>query len=282
MGVYTVARDDFRNAARSYTVAGVVAVFALLVALIFVTEAGTFDDPYRTLFDVELLMVFLAPIVLAPLTYLCIAGDRASGTIKFTMGLPNTHGQYVAGKFLSRLGVAAAAVVVSVLIGFVISLTTYANAPDIGRFLAFAGATGLFVLAWVGLFVAVSAATEKRSRAMIAVFGLYFLFVPFWFGMIGPVSLQAVVEAVADLLGLTLSDSAKGFILSLSPAWAYMQAARPVYAGVVDQYATIQSNYGGSTAELWAKPWYNALVLVGWSAVSLAVGYLKFTRSELQ
>jgi hypothetical protein len=56
---------------------------------------------------------------------------------------------------------------------------------------------------------------------------------------------------------------------------------QPVYAGVVDQYATIQANYGGTSSALARQPWYNVLVMLGWSVVSLVVGFPKFRTSEL-
>lgn len=278
MSEYTVALDDFRNAARSYAVVGVVGAFTAMVALTFAAEIGLFDDPYRALFDVQLLVTFVFPLLVAPLTYLCIAGERADGRITFPMGLPNSRREYFVGKLLSRFGVAAAAVVVATVVGFAVAATTFANAPDVGRFLAFAAITLLYASAWVGVFVAISAAATKRSRAMVGVVLAYFAFVPFWFGTTGIVSLAGVMGAVADLLGVTLSESATHAVQSLSPAFAYFAGMKPLYAGVVDTYPEIEMNYGG---DLPFGQWYYLLVLVAWPAASLALGYLTFRRSEL-
>lgn len=281
MSLYTVARDDFRNVAKSYAVVGVVGVFTLLVALIFYSEMNTFAHPYRTLWDVQQFVGIVLPIVLAPLTYLAIAGDLVSGRITFAMGLPNRREEYFGGKVLSRFAVAAIAVLVGLAVGLAIAAATFANAPSVVRFLTFTFGSMLFALAWVSLFVAISASTGKRSRAMLGAIGAYFLLVPFWFGMIGPVSLDAVLGAVTDLLGVSLSESARHYVNSLSPTWAFMGVMEPVYAGVTDEYEILATQYGGDTAEMWAQTWYNVLVLLGWSTVSLGVGYLNFQRSEL-
>jgi ABC-2 type transport system permease protein len=280
MSTYTVARDDFRNAAGSYAVIGVVGVFAALVGLIFAAEMNTFDDPYRTLFDVQIFVAYVFPLVVAPVTYLCIAGDRVSGSITFAMGLPNSRREYLSGKFLSRFGVVAAAVVVGTLVGLGVAVVTFTNPPDVERFLVFAGVTLVYACSWVSVFVAISAATKKRSRAMLGILIAYFVLVPFWFGMAG-IGLETVINAVADLLGTTVTESAKNYIRSLSPAYAYFGGMQPVYAGVVDQYSVIQANYGETSNALSRQPWYNVLVMLGWSAVSLAVGFLKFRTSEL-
>lgn len=280
MSTYTVARDDFRNAAGSYTVIGVIGVFAALVALIFAAKTNSYNDPYRALFDVQVFVVFVFPLIVAPLTYLCIAGDRSNGSIMFALGLPNSRREYFSGKFLSRFAVVATAVVVGTLAGLCVAVVVFTNPPDIGRFLAFAGVTLVYAFSWVSVFVAISAVTKKHSRVMIGVLVAYFVLVPFWFGMAG-IGFEAVISTVADLLGTTLTESTTDLIRSLSPAYAYFGGMQPVYTGVIDQYAVIQANYGGTTDTLAHQPWYNVLVMLGWSAVSLTVGFLKFRTSEL-
>lgn len=278
MSSQTVAWDDFRNVARSYVVVGVIGVFTAMVGLTFVAEIGVFDDPYRVLFDIELLVTFIFPLIVAPLTYLCISGERADGSIKFPMGLPNTRREYFSGKLISRFSVAAAAVIVATSIGFGIAVTTFTNSPDVGRFFVFTAITLLYTFTWVGVFVAISSATKKRSRAMIGVLVVYFVLVPFWFGTVGIVSLTSLIGAVTDILGVTLSTSTKNVIQSLSPAYAYFAGLEPVYAGVVDSYSEIEMNYGGDVP---FNQWYYVLVMLAWPAVSLTLGYLKFRRSEL-
>src|SRR6056297_1289680 len=124
MSTFTVARDDFLNARRSYIVLGVIGVFTALVTLVFISEVDVYDDPYRTLFDVSFLLAVAFPLFVAPLTYLAITGDRQSGAIKYVMGLPNSRGEYVLAKFLSRFGVAVSAVGLAVAVGFVVAALT--------------------------------------------------------------------------------------------------------------------------------------------------------------
>ena len=281
MSLYTVARDDFKNARRSYAVLGVVGVFTTLVALVVGMDSGHHPDAYRALFDVSFFLFLVFPIIVAPLAYLAIAGDRDGGAIKYAMVLPNSRAEYVFGKLVSRLGVALAAVVVGVLVAFGIALVAFTNSPDVGRFLAFTGVTLLFAFSFIGIYVGISAVTESRSRAMLGVFGAYFLLVPFWFGFLPVVGLPALMNTAADLLGVTISSSTEGLIRSLSPATAYLFSTEVVYAGVIDSYPMIEGNFGSMPDKFWTELWFNALVMFAWGAGSVLVGYLSFRRSEL-
>jgi len=279
MGVYTVARDDFRNVRRSSIVLAVVGVFTALMALIFFAEMDIYDEPYRTLFDAVAFISFVFPLFLAPLCYLSIAGDRISGTITYVMGLPNRRWEYFAGKFFSRFGVAAAAVVLGTAVGFAIAAVTFVDFPDVERFLTFGGVSLLYALAFVSLFIAISAGAPSRSRAMFGALGAYFLLIPFWFGFLPFINLPTALDTVASLPGVTLSETTRTYIGFVSPATAYLQASKAVFTGVIDQYPAFQQF--NTDDKMYAELWFNAVVLLSWSVISLAVGYVSFKRSEL-
>ncbi len=280
VGVYTVTRDDFRNVRRSYIVLGVLGVFAGIVGLVFVSEMNIYADAYRTLFDVSALIAFALPLFVAPLTYLSIAGDVSNGSIKYVLGLPNSRLEYVIGKYISRAAVAVAAVVLGTLVGFVVAVTTFSNGADPIRFLEFAGASTAYALAISGIFVGISAMTASRSRAMTAVFGVYFVLVLFWAGFLPFLSLQTMIDTVASTLGVTVSEPTRELIAGLSPVNAYFQATSEVYTGVYDQYEVLSITESGSD-RLVRQTWFNFLVMVGWATVVPSVGYLKFRNSEL-
>lgn len=279
MSTFTVARDDFRNARRSYIVLGVIGVFTALTALIFAAEIDIYDDPYRVLFDVLFFVSFVFPLLLAPLAYLSIAGDRTSGAIKYAMGLPNSRAEYFAGKFLSRFGVGAAAIVLSVVVGFVVSLLFFVSAPDVLRFATFAGITLLYTFTFVSMFVAISASTASRSRAMFGTLGLYFVLIVFWFGFLPLLNLGTLLDTVESLLGVSVSEDARNYVAIFSPGTAYLQTCKAVFGGVLDQYESFRQFETGD--ELYAQTWFTALVMLAWGVGSLAVGYVQFRRSEL-
>jgi ABC-2 type transport system permease protein len=280
MGVYTVTRDDFRNTSRSYIILGVIGVFTGIIGLIFIAEMSVYDDAYRTLFDVSILIAFAFPLFVAPLTYLSIAGDVSSGSVKYALGLPNSRLGYVTGKYISRTAVAVTAVVLGTLVGFVIAAATFSNGGDLIRFLEFAGASAAYALAISGTFVGISAMTASRSRAMFAVIVVYFVIVLFWAGFLPFLSLQTVIDTVASTLGVSVSESTRELISMLSPTNAYFQTTEVVYTGVLGEYKAFSIIKPGND-RLARKTWFSVLVLFGWAIVVPVIGYLKFRISEL-
>lgn len=280
MNAVTVALDDFLNAARSYAVLGVVAAFVASVAFVFLAEMNLFADPYLTLYDVAQLFVLVGPILLAPVTYLAIVGDRTSGRMKYVLGLPNGRRAYFAAKVCSRTGVAVAAVVTSLAVGFLVALATFENAPGLVTFLLFAGASVLYVVTFASIFVAISASVRKRSRAMFAVVAVYFVLVPFWLGLTPPLTLETVFRAVGDLFGTTISESNRTFVRRLSPFMAYGGLIEPVFAQGADQYERF-AHFGGEPTAVHERLWFFLTVLGSWTLGSLGLGYLLFRRAEL-
>ena len=272
MSFATVVRDDFRNTRRSYVVLGVTGVLAAFVGLIVYSVEEFHADAFRALFDISFFFFLVFPLILIPLTYLSIAGDRERGSIKHTLGLPNSRAEYVFGTFASR-------VVVAALLGAAL----YENSLDPLRFVKFAAISALFVASLTAIFVACSAFTSKRSRAMFGVIAAYFLLGPFWFGFLPVVSLQAVVDTVADALGTSVSETTFGYIQFSSPTTAYLAGLEPVYDGVVGtgEYGQIDLRYGGDGDELYAKPWFNYLTMAAWGAVALGLSYARFRVAEL-
>jgi ABC-2 type transport system permease protein len=280
MSVYTVARDDFRNAAGSYLTLGVVGAFVVLVAFIFVSEISIYDNPARSLYDVTNAIILLGPLLLAPLTYQTIVGDRTSGRIKFAMALPNSRGEYFVGKVLSRFTVVAVATIGSIALGYIIAAATFTNEPNLGRFIVFAGVTLLYTLSFASIFISISSLAETRAAAMFVSLAAYFVLVLFVLGVAPFVNLDTLLSAVGNILGTTISDGTTRLIKNFSPWPAYGGAAEQIYIDIADQYQRIQLNRGLDT--LYAKIWFDILVLIVWLIAPLTVGFLKFREAELQ
>ncbi|MFB6295346.1 MAG: ABC transporter permease [Halobacteriales archaeon] len=283
MSFATIVRDDFRNTRRSYVVLGVIGVLAAFVGLIVFSVEEFHGDAFRALFDVSFFFFLVFPLILIPLTYLSIAGDRERGSIKHALGLPNSRAEYVFGKFVSRASVAVVAVLVATVVAFALGAALYTNPIEPVRFAWFGAVSVLFVTSLTAIFVALSALTGRRSQAMFGVIAAYFVLGPFWFGFLPVVSLQAVVDTVADLLGTSVSETTFGYIQFSSPTTAYLAGLEPVYDGVVGsgEYPQIDQNYGGDGDELYTENWYTWLVMAAWGAVALVLGYARFRVAEL-
>lgn len=282
MSTYTVARDDFKNSVASSVVLGVVAALAAIVALTFVVESGQYDDPYRTLFDVTQAVILIGPILVAPLAYQCIVGERVSGRITFAMGLPNSRAEYFAGKLLSRFAIALLAVGCSMILGFTVAASTFTNAPDLGRFAVFTGATALYLLSFVSIYLGLSALANDRTTAMLGSLAAYFLLIPFWGGFTPFVNLDTVLTGIGHLIGTPLSDATREAIRNLSPWKAYGGSTASLYADVGEGYQRLPSIPPEKADEMYRQTAKNVLTLLGWSTVPLVVGYAKFRVAELR
>jgi ABC-2 type transport system permease protein len=278
-----VLRDDFTNSRRSYVVLGVIGALTAFVGLIVYQVADYQADAFRALVDVSFFFFLVFPLILIPLTYLAVAGDRERGSIKHALGLPNTRAEYVAAKFVSRASVATVAVLVSTFVALVLGAVFYTDPVDPLRFVTFAAITALFVVSLTAVFVALSTVTSRRSRAMFGVIAAYFVLGPFWFGFLPVVNLQTIVDTVADLLGVTVSDETFGYLQFSSPTTAYLAGLEPVYEGVVGngEYPRIDQNYVDETDALYTNPWYSWLVMTAWGAVALVASYARFRVAEL-
>jgi ABC-2 type transport system permease protein len=281
VSVAAVARSDFRSLRRSYVVVGVVAVFAALVGLAFLGSSEVHPDPDRTLWGFSALVAWGFPLFIAPLTYLAIAGDRRRGTIKYYLGLPNSRAGYFLAKYVSRAVVAVVAVTLAVAVALVVAATAYENAPDLGRFASVWALSTLYALAMLGVFVAVSAATATRSRAMLGVLGAYVLLSVFWLGLLPALNLETLLDAFTALTGVTFSESTRALIGALGPGGAFFNALPGlVWPGVADQYEVF-AQFRDVPDYLAYEPWFDAVVLAAWAVGAPLLGYLKFRSAEL-
>ncbi|WP_175454486.1 ABC transporter permease [Halopelagius longus] len=281
MGVYTVARDDFKNGAKSYLIVGIVTAFLGLTAFTFASESSIYEYPVRALWDVQKAVILVEPILVAALCYQAIVGDRTSGRIKFTMGLPNTRAEYFAGKVLARGGFVIAATVGSLVLGYVISAVAFTKPPNVLRFALFTGSTALFLVTFTSIFMAISASVDSQPAAMLASFGAYFVLVPFVLGVAPYMNLETLLGAIGDTTGTSVTQSTERLVKSLTPYPAYGGIVEPVFATVAERYEYIPQPSPSERQRLHAKTWFDLLSLVGWSLVSLLFGYLSFREKDL-
>lgn len=281
MSVATVARDDFRSIRRSYVVVGVVATFAAITGLAFLGSSEVHADPVRTTWGFTALVAWVFPLLIAPLSYLAVAGDRSRGTIKYHLGLPNSRGSYFVAKYLTRAGVTVTAMVLSVVTAFVVAALTYETAPDPGRFAIFGALSTLFALSMVGVFVAISAAASSRSRAMMGVVGAFFVLVAFWVGPIPVLNVGTLLDTVSSLPGVTISDSARAMVSALSPAGAYFNTLPELVWGDVTGQYDVFAQFEEIPDDLGYEPWLNALSMAAWAVIAPVAGYLRFRTAEL-
>jgi ABC-2 type transport system permease protein len=64
----------------------------------------------------------IVPVLALVASYLAIAGERESGTLKLLLGMPPTRREVVLGKLLGRLAVTTTAIVVAFTVGALLAV----------------------------------------------------------------------------------------------------------------------------------------------------------------
>jgi ABC-2 type transport system permease protein len=274
-----VARKDFRDALRSRVLLGLTGLFVLFVAgasyfFARIQPGPGGGDPTALVLIFSLLTPasLLVPIIGLALGYKSIAGERESGRIKLLLSLPHSRLDVVFGKTLGRTGV----LVVPILVGFAVGAAVIfwqSSRFTPANYLAFAFVTVLLGLAFIAIGIAISAATTSTFRALIGGAGLLVLLEFLW----GPL-LLAVVYLVN---GLALPQQPPGdwysFLQTVPPGSAYNSATRSLLPENPNALGL-----GGSAPDVfYLQDWFGFVILAVWIIVPLALGYLRFERTDL-
>jgi len=271
----TVARNDFRDVRRSKLLWGVMGIYVAFTALILYAE-GTASEPdlATALFNQVFLTTLLLPLIAIAGSYLAIAGERESNTVAFLLSQPTSRAAVVTGKFLSRSLLIVGSLLVAFVVGGLIGVVMYPSL-ELGVSGTFIVLTVVFVGAYVGPSVAISAATDTRSRAIAGAVGFYVLTdVLIVFENFSLVN--AVRFLLAETLGLELGQHFYEFVHNLTPAGSYLNATYLIFDPA--NYLPIEPL---GVIPFYLKPWFSVVILLAWTVVPLAIGYWRFRGAEL-
>ncbi|CCQ32890.1 Nitrite-nitrate reduction protein [Halorhabdus tiamatea SARL4B] len=272
----TVARNDFRDVRRSKLLWGVMGIYVAFTALILYAE-GTAAEPdlATAVFNQFFLTTLLLPLIAIAGSYLAIAGERESNTVAFLLSQPTSRAAVVAGKFLSRTLLIVGSLLVAFVVGGAIAVVMYPSLePGVSG--AFVVLSIVFVGAYVGPSIAISAATDTRSRAIAGAAGFYVLTdVLIVFGDFSLVG--ALRFLFAETLGLELGEHFYSFVFNLTPAGSHLNTMYFIFDP--SKYPQLPPQDAGQPVYL--DPWFSVVILLAWAVVPLAVGYWRFRGAQL-
>lgn len=279
MSLPAVAKKDFRDAIRSYTLLGLVVVFTLFAAGLATIQwvpplyrDGSVETTTLALLNsMRQPTVFFVPLISLAVTYNTIAGERERGQIRLLLGLPITRTAVIFGKYVGRTAVVAVAILVGYAVAGVVALLTF-DSFDAAVFGIYTVLTICYAATYTALATGFSAAMASRYRALAGASALYVLFLLGWDLLL--LLLQLVIYG-QDIPQGGLPDWFNVIGL-LNPSTAFMHAVR----AVVPEYAQI-TFYPKSNA-VYLQNWVGFVVLAVWGVVPLAVGYYRFTRLDIQ
>ncbi|WP_324665535.1 ABC transporter permease subunit [Haloarcula sediminis] len=279
MGVTAVAKKDFRDSIRSYTLLGLVLSFTAFAAGLAVIQwvPPLYRDSTVETSTLALLnsmrqpTVFFVPLISLAVTYNTIAGERESGSMRLLLALPNSRRDVVFGKYLGRTSVLVVGLLVGYAVAGLVALLTY-ESFDIAVFGLYTALTLFYGAVYTALATGFSAGMDSRFKALAGASALYSLFLLGWDVLL--LVLQLLVYG-QDIPEGGLPDWFN-FIGLLNPSTAFMHAAR----AVIPEYAQI-TFYPESSA-FYLQDWVGFVVLVVWAVVPLTLGYLRFARADIQ
>jgi ABC-2 type transport system permease protein len=264
-----VARTDFRQAGRSWRFLGLGTAFvffftgaaAVFAALGRLPGGATGAVSYPAALVSPLGLLF--PLVGVLTGYPAVVGERASGTVRLLLSLPNSRREVVFGKLLSRVTLAALLTLVGAAVGYVavtlfgvsVSVVEYALVVAIA-----AGLQATFVAIGVGL----SATTDSTALAPAAGLGAVVLFTMLW---------EVVVGAVEDVASLLEFGGGGPFLTE------FLYGLNPVLA--FSRLASLVVDAGGQGGPPWGDWWFPLLVLLGWFATPVVLGAWRFERAAI-
>ncbi|MFC4989810.1 ABC transporter permease subunit [Saliphagus infecundisoli] len=266
-----LAYKDLHDASRSRTL-------WLLVALLIVVFGGytvghgylgeeTFPAFVAGLAGV--VGVFL-PVLSLLIGYKSVVHERTSGSLHLTLSFPHSRSDLVVGTLVGRSLVLLAPTLLALALAGVGGVVLYGTEGTVAYPL-FLAASALYGLAFVGVAVGLSLSTTADRWITFGALGGYLLLVQLWDNLH---SLTLLVLHRFEFAVLTdIPDWALLFRL-IKPSESYYRLLRAGFD------VSLAGRYVGDVP-VYVGWWMALVILVGWIAVPLAVGYRRFRAADL-
>lgn len=279
MSFAVVAKKDFLDAIRAKVFWAISAVFILLMVglgalFAYIDSLGgelTTVDLVQFLFTIGLpLFISVTALVIC---HRAVAGERESGSLRLLLSLPHTRLDVVVGKLIGRTGVLSvpvfASIVLSVLVAAIMGVSL-----SIIPLLVLLAISLLFVFVYVSLFVGLSSLTSSTTLVLAIGFVQFILFEIVWGTIVDAFYIfwWEIVPVGSDFENYALY-------------WT-LQTVQPSNATERVLKASLEAVEGGTYISVppdtfWGTPWFGLVVLAVWAIVPLAVGYARFSTTDL-
>jgi ABC-2 type transport system permease protein len=278
MSLVAVAKKEFRESIRSYSLLTLVALFTLFagglaliqhVPTIYLT--GTYETSTLALLNsMRQPTVFFIPMIGLAVGYGAIASERQSGSLRLLLGLPNSRADVVFGKFVGQTFVVVLSILVGYTVAGTVALATY-ESFDVRIFGVYTALTALYGVVYIALAVGVSSVLKSRAAALAGASGAYLLFIIGWDILL--LFLQLAIYG-QEIPGDGLPDWFN-FLGLVNPSTAFMHAVR----SVVPAYREL--TFYPDSAAVYTQEWVGFPLLLLWGLVPLGLGYYRFRTAHL-
>lgn len=269
-----VARKDFEDAIRSRWVAGLSALFVLLVSaaayLVRPAPGQTISSNQilNSLFVRDALVTTLVPLIALIVAYNAVVGERESGSLKLLLSLPHSRADVVFGKVVGRAGAIAAPIAVGFLLPALIFLVVPAVNFDVVSYLGYTLLTAILAVCFVSIAVGFSTAASSSRRAIAGAIGIYFLFVPLWGAVRFPLQFYLGAGGGPSWLPLTGQQVLRMLTL-INPTGSFKTVSNAFMQGALYSQGDVNMQVSAT------------LMLLVWILVPPLLGLLWFQEADL-
>ncbi|WP_323192116.1 ABC transporter permease subunit [Halostella sp. PRR32] len=263
-----IARRDWRNTAGQRSTKVLLGLVAYVVLLAGYVYPVLTQEPYSTArftgYAVGWLTT-LVPLVGVLLGYGAVVEEREDGSLLLSLSLPISREDVLVGKYLSRSGLLAATLVISLVVAGGLVVYPYGELDPL-PFIGFVVLTVLFGAVWTGMGLAVSLAVSTKRRALVLGVTIFFLLVVVW-------------DTVVDALGLALEavglvngelPEPLQFVVGLAPGRLFGR----ITDGFLNPAATVDGAW-------YLSEWVALVLFAGWLVGPLGFAYLRFRGEDL-
>ncbi|MDE1147171.1 MAG: ABC transporter permease [Azospirillaceae bacterium] len=264
-------RDGLRN---RWVTAATLLMATLSLSLSFLGSVPTgtvgVDALQVVVVSLSSLTIFLVPLIALLLSFDAIVGEVDRGTMSLLLSYPVSRGQVVVGKFLGHLALLAFATLVGYgAAGAALALTGVDAGPEgWAAFGALIGSSILLGAVFIALGYLISALVRDRAAAGGIAIGLWLVFV-LVFDM-------ALLGALVADQGRTIGVGLLNWLMLANPADAF-RLFNLTGAAQVSQFAGM----AGVAGQIHLGRGPLLAVLLGWTAVPLALAAWLFSRREI-
>ncbi|MEY7851249.1 ABC transporter permease [Natrarchaeobius sp. A-rgal3] len=292
---YPLAREEARALLRSK------GVWLLSLALLVWTYRPSYDvwnelGPDMTVGFLQFAGGLVVPVAAVILGYRAIAGERASGSLKFLLGLPLTRGEILLGKIVGRLAGIAVPAFLALGIVTVAGVIQYGLFSPL-RYLAVFAVTVLYLLALVSIVISVSAIVRRTTTAAATLFIGFVLILEIFWQMFVPGIYSRLTGVPVNPYdppaegGLFLMDrlsptgaynvATNGILDAGNSAWHHPSVISVLQPGRSSNALAVGEAFDPGTAPLYLHEAGGIVILVAWIVIPLSIAYYRFDEGDL-
>lgn len=262
MSVFLVARLALRESHRGRELPLLLAMYGLLFGLIGALVGFSTDGPEELVAILGAVTALTLPIVGLMLGQPTVAARREDGRLRLLFGQPISRTSLVVGMYLAKALVVVAAFGIGVLATMIV-FTAVGGSLDVGSILRFGVWGCLLGLAYLGIAMAFSAASETTRWSTFNMLGLYLALVFVW--RLAP---HLVLLATNGLSFPETIPPWVDLVSGLSPSVAFERLLG------FNGFEFFEASHYLSTE-------FSLAVLAGWIIVIPLLGILRFRSADL-